>query len=89
MAQTRALAVTYRPSPLLVKPSKRNRQDALPSALHMGACVTLSLLVFAIIDICVAQQLGPKNTFTSLVQSGTMVMATRSPLFVMQSGCLM
>jgi len=66
-------AQTYRSSPLLMKPGKRSRQEALPSALHMGICVTLSLLVFAIINICVTESLGPKNPWTKLVQSGTMV----------------
>lgn len=66
-------AQTYRSSPLLMKPGKRSRQEALPSALHMGICVTLSLLVFAIINICVTESLGPKNPWTKLVQSGTMM----------------
>jgi hypothetical protein len=63
----------YRKSPLLAKPGKRTRQEALPSALHMGICVGLSLLVFAIINICVSEQLGPRNPFVRLVNSGTMV----------------
>lgn len=63
----------YKASPLLAKPGKRSRQDALPSALHMGVCVALSLLVFAIINICVSEHLGHRNPFTRLVQSGTMV----------------
>lgn len=41
----------YKPSPLLVKPGKRSMQEALPSALHMGLSVGLSLLVFAIINV--------------------------------------
>lgn len=41
----------YKPSPLLAKPGKRSRQEALPSALHMGLSVGLSLLAFAIISV--------------------------------------
>jgi uncharacterized integral membrane protein len=41
----------YKSSPLLVKPRKRSRQEALPSALHMGICVSLCLLIFAIINV--------------------------------------
>lgn len=63
----------YRPNPLLVKPGKRTRQEALPTALHMSLCVGFSLLVFAIINICVTEMLGRRNPFTGLVQSGTMV----------------
>jgi hypothetical protein len=37
--------------PLLVKPGKRSRQEALPSALHMGTCVGLCLLILAIINV--------------------------------------
>jgi hypothetical protein len=66
-------ARTYRPNPLLVKPGKRTRQEALPTALHMSICVGFSLLVFAIINICVTEILGKRNPFTALVQSGTMV----------------
>lgn len=63
----------YKKNPLLVKPGKRTKAEALPSALHMGVCVGCSLLVFAIINICVTELLGPKNPFVRLVQSGTMV----------------
>lgn len=63
----------YRPNPLLVKPGKRTMQEALPTALHMSICVGFSLLVFAIINICVTEALGQKNPFTALVHSGTMV----------------
>jgi hypothetical protein len=63
----------YRKVPLLAKPGKRTRQEALRSALHMGVCVGLSLLVFAVINICVTQTLNPKDPFVKFVQSGTMV----------------
>jgi hypothetical protein len=76
-AGRKAVAVSqarpYRPNPLLVKPGKRTMQEALPTALHMGICVGSSLLVFAIINICVTEKLGKRNPFTALVQSGTMV----------------
>lgn len=41
----------YKSSPLLVKGGKRSRQEALPSALHMGICVGLCLLIFAIVNV--------------------------------------
>lgn len=63
----------YKHSPLLAKPGKRSRQDALPTAIHMGLCVSVCLLVFAVINIVVTEKLGPRNPFTSLVNSGVMV----------------
>lgn len=49
---------TYKPSPLLAQPGKRSRQEALPSALHMGLSVGLSLLAFAIISVSTKHRPG-------------------------------
>lgn len=63
----------YRPSPLLAKAGRRTPAEAMPTALHMGVCVGFSLLVFAIINICVTLLLPASNPYVVLVQRGTMV----------------
>lgn len=60
------------PTPLL-QPTKRSPKEALPSALHLTAAVTLSMLVFAAINVAVTLTHGPRNPWTKLVQSGCMV----------------
>jgi hypothetical protein len=67
------ISARYRPIPFLLKPHKRNMRDALPSALHLSAAVTLCVLVFAVIAICVTHAHGPRAPWSKLIQSGTMV----------------